>query len=82
MGLDAAQVGTWTGCAESVPLADRTAVLVIRAWPDDGSAAGFRARITQVPHTSEPQETTVVVDTAEAVQVAVRQLLDVMRQPR
>ena len=58
------------------PSESRAALLVVRAWPDDASPDGFRARLTQVPDTTEPVETTAVVDTIEALQAAVRQLVD------
>ena len=55
---------------------DRTSLLVVRAWPDEGSPDGFRARVTQVPDVSDPMETTAVVNTADALHAAVRQLLE------
>jgi hypothetical protein len=55
---------------------DRASLLVVRAWPDEGSPDGFRARLTQVPDVSEPMETTAVVNTTEALHTAVRQLLE------
>jgi hypothetical protein len=54
----------------------RASLLVVRAWPDEGSPDGFRARVTQVPDVSDPMETMAVVDTAHALHTAVRQFLD------
>jgi hypothetical protein len=55
---------------------DRVSLLVVRVWPDEGSPDGFRARLTQVPDVAEPIETTAVVNTAEDLHTAVRQLLE------
>lgn len=55
---------------------DRASLLVVRAWPDEASPDGFRARVTQVPDVSEPMETTAVVNTAAALHLAVRQFLE------
>ena len=48
---------------------ERSSLLVIRAWiENDAEAGGFRARITRVPDTSEPEPVeTVAASGAEVV---------------
>ena len=63
------------------PPDDRVAVLVVRAWPDDVSPDGFRARLIEVRDITTAAETTTVVDTVEALQIAVRQLVERLQHP-
>ena len=61
----------------SVRPAERTALLVIRAWLEPGAEPRLRARITQTIEIERPATASRVVATREEVTAAVERWLDV-----
>ncbi|MES4903543.1 MULTISPECIES: hypothetical protein [unclassified Streptomyces] len=57
---------------------DRTGVLILRVWVEDGRPDGFRARIVRPggPHRAPPTAVSAVDDVLSAVQAWLDQLLE------
>jgi 16S rRNA G1207 methylase RsmC len=55
---------------------ERTGVLVVRAWLEDATDEGLRARITHTLDVARPGETVIVTARREEVYAAVRSWLE------
>jgi hypothetical protein len=60
----------------SAPPADRTAVLVVRAWREDETLTGLRARVTAVRDVVTGESVITTCATVEDICQAVRAWLD------
>jgi hypothetical protein len=65
-----------------VAAVDKTAVLVIRAWHEEGAENPLRARITRTLDVSEPKTLETAAATEEEILDAVRAWLHSFAAPR
>jgi hypothetical protein len=66
----------------SGPHAERTGVLVIRAWIETNGEQRLRARITQTIDLEQREQSSTVAATADEVSAAVSQWLETLVGPR
>jgi hypothetical protein len=61
-----------------MPADERVAVLVVRAWREDGGPTGLRARVTWVDDVEQGREQTAAASSVEDVLTVVRRWLDAL----
>jgi hypothetical protein len=59
---------------------DTSGVFIVRAWREEGSGSGLRARITRTLDVTRREEATWVVDNPEDACLGLRQWMEALRE--